>query len=182
MRVEEVELYPELYFVPEEAIEAERRQPGSQPRLANENVPLLWTQSLTWLADLLLAGLLLPEDLDPSQRRRSTALGASEVLVALVPEDAAISAALAQAGLPLSSPIGSPRVDSSRELGLRMAAVGANDRLGISGHPRVRMETMATARLYSHRGELIGFLPAVLEEDTFYLADDPLQLVDAVAS
>ena len=43
-----------------EAITAERRQPGSQPRLANENVPLLWTQSLTWLADLLLAGSQSP--------------------------------------------------------------------------------------------------------------------------
>ena len=182
VRVDGVELYPELYLVPEEAIEAERRQPGSQPRLPNENVPLLWTQSLTWLADLLLAGLLLPEDLDPSQRRRRMVLGATDVLVALVPEDDAIAAALAQAGLPLTRHNGSPRVASSRELGVRMAAVGANDRLGLSGHPRVRMETMATARLYRHRGEVIAFLPAVLEEDTFYLADDPQQLVDTVTS
>ncbi len=177
-----VELYPELYLVPEQGIEAERRQPGSQPRLANENVPLLWTQSLTWLSDLLLAGLLLPDDLDPSLRRRRTPLGAAEVLVALVPEDDGIAAALVQAGLPLTPRNGSPRVASSRELGQRMAAVGANERLELSGHPRVRMETMATARLYRHGGELIAFLPAVLEEDTFYLADDPLQLVDAVAS
>ena len=197
VQVDGVELYPELYLVPEEAIEAERRQPGSQPRLANENVPLLWTQSLTWLSDLLLAGLLLPDDLDPSQRRRRTPLGAAEVLVALVPEDDAITAAMAQAGLPLTPRNGSsrtassrddasreasPRVASSRELGQRMAAVGANERLGLSGHPRVRMETMATARLYRHRGETVAFLPAVLEEDTFYLADDPQQLVDAVAS
>jgi phosphorylase kinase alpha/beta subunit len=182
VRIDGVELYPELYLVPEEAIEAERRQPGSQPRLPNENVPLLWTQSLTWLSDLLLAGLLLPDDLDPSPRRRRRPLGAAEVLVALVPEDEAIASAMAQAGLPLTPRNGSPRVASSRELGQRMAAVGANERLGLSGHPRVRMETMATARLYRHRGESIAFLPAVLEEDTFYLADDPQQLVDAVAS
>lgn len=182
VQVDGVELYPELYLVPEEAIEAERREPGSQPRLPNDNVPLLWTQSLTWLSDLLLAGLLLPDDLDPSQRRRRAPLGAVEVLVALVPEDEAIAAAMAQAGLPLTSRNASPRVASSRELGQRMVAVGANARLALSGHPRVRMETMATARLYRHRGEAIAFLPAVLEDDTFYLADDPQQLVDAVAS
>lgn len=41
---------------------------------------------------------------------------------------------------------------------------------------------MATARLYRHNGETLAFQPAVLEEDTFYLADDPQQLVDTVAS
>ena len=177
-----VELYPELYLVPAEAIAAERSQPGSQQRMANENVPLLWTQSLTWLADLLLAGLLLPEELDPSCRRHRPPLGAAEVLLALVPENQAVSEALEQAGLPVTPRLGSARVASSRELSQRMAAVGANARLGLTGHPRVRMETMATARLYRHREELIAFLPAVLEEDTFYLADDPQQLTDAVAS
>ncbi|HBH72962.1 MAG TPA: phosphorylase kinase, partial [Synechococcales bacterium UBA10510] len=37
-------LLPELYLVPKQAVEVERRQPGSQPRLPNANVPLLWTQ------------------------------------------------------------------------------------------------------------------------------------------
>jgi len=74
-------LLPELYLVPAEAIEAERRQPGSQRRLANPNVPLLWTQSLTWLSDLLLAGLISPEDLDPTGRRHPSTLGADRVLV-----------------------------------------------------------------------------------------------------
>ena len=48
-----VDLLPELYLVPAAAIAAERRNPGSQGRVPNDNVPLLWTQSLTWLADLL---------------------------------------------------------------------------------------------------------------------------------
>ena len=41
------QLYPELYVVPQEALDAERDQPGSQQRHANDNVPLLWTQSLS---------------------------------------------------------------------------------------------------------------------------------------
>jgi len=207
--VDGVPLLPELYLVPEAALAAERRHPGSQARIPNENVPLLWTQSLTWLGDLLLEGLITPEDLDPTGRRLGSPLGATEVLVALAPLDSAVAAALRAAGLPAEDPAlalagaarpsaegGVPlvalaslpdddpplRFASSRELGQRMAAVGANPRLGLTGHPSVRMETMATARLYRHGGDRIAFLPAVLEDNTFYLADDPQQLVDAVAS
>ena len=68
VEVEGVPLLPELYLVAEEAISAERRNPGSQPRQPNDNVPLLWTQSLTWLADLLLNGLITPADIDPSAK------------------------------------------------------------------------------------------------------------------
>ncbi len=180
-------LLPELYLVPEESVEAERRQPGSQPRVANPNVPLLWTQSLTWLADLLLNGLITPADLDPSGRRLAAPLGADQVLVALVPANDGIAQALREAGLPVAGDglPGSLRVASSRELAQRMGRVGANGRLGLSGHPPVRMETMATARLYrqSTGGDhTLAFLPAVLEEGTFYLADDSEQLVDAVAA
>ncbi len=187
--VEGVPLLPELYRVPEAAIAAERRQPGSQPRVPNENVPLLWTQSLAWLAELMLAGLLLPEDLDPCGRRLGAALGAEQVLVGLVPATAAIAEQLAAAGLPVTPPPpaegsgdGRLRVVPSRDLAERMAAVGSNARLGLSGHPPVRMEAMATARIYRQGEELLAVLPAVLEEGTFYLSDDPEQLVDAVAT
>jgi phosphorylase kinase alpha/beta subunit len=175
-------LLPELYLVPEEAVAAERLQPGTQERIANPNVPLLWTQSLTWLGDLLLNGLVRPEDLDPCARRQPAPLGAEEVLVALIPRSEAVAEALIAAGLPLDPPNGpqAVRVAGSKELAQRMAAVGANQRLGLSGHPPVRMETMATARVYRHGGEAIAVLPAVLEEGTFYLADDPQLLVDTV--
>jgi len=181
VEVEGVELYPELYVVPKAAIAAERRNPGSQPRRPNDNVPLLWTQSLTWLGDLLLQGLILPDDLDPSGRRLGSSLGAEQVLVSFVPARESIAAALEAAGLAVTRP-GQCRLGSSRELAQRMAAVGANPRLGLSGHPPLRMETMVTARLYRQGGEALAFLPAVLEESTFYLSDDPEQLVDAVES
>lgn len=149
-------------------------------------MPLLWTQSLTWLSDLLLAGLINPDDLDPTGRRRPSTLGADRVLVALVPANAAIAASLEAAGLPLahgpSSTNPAIRIGGSQELAMRMAQVGANPALGLSGHPPVRMETMATARLYRQGTSCFAFFPAVLEEDTFYLADDPEQLVDAVTA
>ena len=183
--VDGVALLPELYVVPKAAIAAERRQPGSQQRQPNENVPLLWTQSLTWLGDLLLQGLLRPEDLDPCGRRHGADLGADQVLVTLVPASEAVAAALEAAGLPVTrrqAHGGTVRIGSSQQLAQRMAAVGANPRLGLSGHPPLRMETMVTARLYREGEQSLAFLPAVLEDDTFYLSDDPEQLVDAVAS
>ena len=181
VEVDGIELLPEVYLVPKASIEAERKQPGSQERIANDNVPLLWTQSLTWLSDLMLLGLLEPQQLDPSERRRSRSLGAPQVLVSFVPAREHIAAALEQSGLAVSRP-GPSNIASSQELGRRMAQVGANARLGLSGHPRLRMETMATARLYRQDGQTLAFLPAVLEEDTFYLSDDPEQLVDAVTN
>jgi len=39
-------LLPELYIVPEDKIAAERANPHSQERVPNENVPLVWAQSL----------------------------------------------------------------------------------------------------------------------------------------
>ena len=99
-----VPLLPELYVVPLESLEAERCAPGSQRRIPNANVPLLWTQSLTWLGDLLLEGLITPEDLDPCGRRLPAPLGASEVLVAFAPADSAVAAALREAGLPAQDP------------------------------------------------------------------------------
>ncbi|NBW63412.1 MAG: phosphorylase kinase, partial [Synechococcaceae bacterium WB4_1_0192] len=182
VEVDGVPLLPELYVVPEEAIAAERQAPGSQRRRPNENVPLLWTQSLTWLGDLLLQGLITPDDLDPSGRRLGSSLGADQVLVSFLPASEAIAASLEAAGLAVTRQGQRVRIASSRDLAEHMLAVGANPRLGLSGHPPMRMETMVTARLYRQEGHTLAFLPAVLEESTFYLSDDPEQLVDAVES
>ena len=49
----------------QELVEAEKRDPHSQNRVPNENLPLLWAQSL-WLIGLMLyEGLLTKEEIDP---------------------------------------------------------------------------------------------------------------------
>ena len=48
-------LLPELYRVPAEAVEAERQSLAASGAEANDNVPLLWSQSLWLLGQLLLA-------------------------------------------------------------------------------------------------------------------------------
>ena len=175
------QLYPELYVVPEDCLEAERQQPGSQTRTANDNVPLLWTQSLTWLGEMLLAGLLTPDDLDPSGRRLPSPLGADQVLVALVTGHADQAQTLRDHGVPVTMPgSGMVGVEPSSNLKQWLGPVGANPGLGLSGHPPMRMESAVTARFYRRGDQQLAFPPAVLEDDTFYLADDPSQLVESV--
>ena len=176
-------LFPELYLVPEELLALERRNPGSQRRVANENVPLLWTQSLAWLGEMLLEGLIEAEDLDPCGRRHQGSLGSPAVLVALVPADAVVAKRLQDLGLPVSKPEHAGlQVLPSDALRERLEHVGADAALGLTGHPPLRPETAVTARLYRQGDQTLGFLPGVLEEGTFFLSHDPRHLVDTVVN
>ena len=176
-------LFPELYLVPAELLELERRQPGSQRRSANDNLPLLWTQSLAWIGEMLLDGLIRAEDLDPCERRLPAKLGADTVLVSLVPENESVARQLRALGLPASEPE-SPDLSvlPSDVLRERLENVGRDPALGLSGHPPLRPETAVTARLYRQGGQQLAFLPAVLEEGTFFLSHDPRQLVESVVN
>ena len=176
-------LFPELYLVPDDLLELERREPGSQRRIANDNVPLLWTQSLAWIGEMLLDGLITAEDLDPCGRRLATKLGAETVLVSLVPENEAVAQKLQELGLPISDPESSNLpVLASEALCERLGSVGADPALGLSGHPPLRPETAVTARLYRQGQQRLAFLPAVLEEGTFFLSHDPRQLVESIVN
>ena len=68
-----LQLLPELYAVPADAIDAERLQPHSQPRLPNENLPLVWAQSLYLVGVLLHEGHVGADDIDPLGRRQAPA-------------------------------------------------------------------------------------------------------------
>lgn len=68
-------LLPELYLVPAEAIDAERAAPHSQTRVPNDNVPLVWAQSLYLVAVLLQEGYIDATDLDPLGRLAGSAGG-----------------------------------------------------------------------------------------------------------
>ena len=175
------QLYPELYLVPDSAIELERRAPGSQQRLANDNVPLLWTQSLAWLGEMLMEGLIEPADLDPCGRRFQAEIGAEQVLVALAPTSSALAAELKARGMPVSDPKTCPiQVVPSSNLNDRLNAVGGDEALRLSGLPMLRADTSDTARLYRQGDEQLAVLPAVLEEDTFFVSHDPRQLMETV--
>lgn len=66
-----MKLVPELYIVPKHLIDAEKQNPGSQERRPNENLPLVWAQSLYILGNLIYDEHLTLGDVDPIGRRHN---------------------------------------------------------------------------------------------------------------
>lgn len=55
--------------MPKNLIDDEKANPKTQKRFANENVPLVWAQSLMILGNLIHEKLIDPADLDPLGKR-----------------------------------------------------------------------------------------------------------------
>ena len=171
-------LIPELYYVAPDDVEAERKVPGSQMRTPNENIPLVWAQSLFILGSMLSDGLLHLEDVDPLGRHSpKTKTQETRVQVALLAENEAIKQALVQAHLPAATrqevlPL---EIRDASELSLAYSQVGRNDRMGLSGRPIRQIRTLSTARLYVLGNHPVVFIPQFLNQSGFYLAmDNPL--------
>lgn len=176
-------LLPELYVVPADKIAAERANPGSQERVPNENVPLVWAQSLYYLGGLLRSGLLSPADLDPLGRRLQVGRQRrATVQVALVAEDAELQELLAERGIATETPdqVDPVQIREADELAEVYAQIGRNDKFSLSGRPIRRLRSLTTSRVFRIRGETIVFLPSFSDEQTFYLAfDEPFTIAQA---
>ena len=75
---------------------------------------------------------------------------------------------------------GGVAVEPSYRLAEALQGVGTCPALGLSGPAEGGLATLSVTRIYRCGDRLTAFLPPVLEEGTFYLADDPEQLADAV--
>jgi len=180
-----LKLLPELYVVPGEAIEAERRSPNSQERHANANVPLVWAQSLYYLALMIDEGLLDPSEVDPLGRRLR--LGSSRepvVQVALLAEDAGLQAELEAQGVSTQTPqqIEPIQVRQAGELAAAYNHIGRNDKLKLTGRPVRRLRSLTTSKIFLIRGQLMVFLPSFLDPQKFYLMLDRDFLVGQIKS
>jgi phosphorylase kinase alpha/beta subunit len=176
-----IKLLPELYYVPPEALEAERKKPGSQQRLPNDNVPLVWAQSLWLLARMLQDNLVSVFDVDPLGRHQQLDKTSQPVVqIALVVEDKGLQNILASRGIPTET------LEQLRPIGLERAAqvaqayerVGRNEKLGLTGRPSRRLLSLSTSRIFRLRGELVVCPPSFLDEREFYLSLDSNFLVD----
>lgn len=178
-------LLPELYYVPEENIEAERLNPHTQPRLANENIPLVWAQSLYLLGQMVSEGLLATGDIDPLGRHLY--IGRHQdplVQIALLAEDEDVQAKLEVHGIATQTPaqVEPIQVRYSSELSSIYTQIGLNDKLGLTGRPARRSRSLTTSRIFRIRGATIVFLPSFLDPQQFYLALDYHFLVDQIKS
>ena len=173
-------LLPELYIVPENAIAAEKRHPHSQTRVANENVPLVWAQSLYILSCLLQDDLITLDDIDPLGRHQTTRLYPNSTLqIALLAEDEAVQQDLRNLGVPSQTlvEIAPIQVRDASELAAAYAQVGRNDRIGLSGRPLRQLRSLATSKLYLLAGEPLLFLPQFMSQKGFYIAMDNQLLI-----
>jgi phosphorylase kinase alpha/beta subunit len=178
-------LLPELYRVPEDAIAAEREKPGSQNRIPNENVPLIWAQSLFLLGKLLEEGLITPGDVDPLGRHlRVGRQRQAFVQVALLAENESLQQELATYGIETQvlEQIDPVKVYPSGELSAIYAQIGRNDKLKLSGRPIRRLRSLSTARVFRVQGETVVFLPSFLDPQKFYITLDYHFLVSQIRS
>ncbi|MGQ4648441.1 glycoside hydrolase family 15 protein [Lyngbya aestuarii] len=178
-------LLPEVYYVPADKIEAERKSPRSQRRKPNENVPLVWAQSLYLLGQMLSEGLIAPGDIDPLGRHLCVGRHQDPVVqIALLAEDEDLQAQLAAYGIATQTPeqIEPVQVRQAKELTKIYAQMGRCDSLGLTGRPVRRLQSLTTSRIFRIQGETIVFLPAFLDQQQFYLTFDYHFLVSQIKS
>lgn len=170
-----LKLLPELYYVPKANIAAEKANPQTQTRLPNENVPLVWAQSLYFLGQMLSEGLISVGDIDPLGKhlnigRRQEAM----VQIALLAEDEDLQAKLAVYGIETQTPsqVEPIQIRQAVELSTVYTQIGRNDKLGLTGRPIRRLRSLTTARIFRIRDETVVFLPSFLDPQQFYLTLD----------
>lgn len=173
-------LLPELYVVPKELIAAEKANPHSQDRVPNENIPLVWAQSLFILGSLIQDGLLEKDDIDPLGRYKAVQQPHDcKLQIALLAHDETVQNSLMEYGIRTQtlaeiSPI---QIREASELAQAYTHVGRNDRIGLTGRPLRQLRTLATSKLYILSGERLIFLPQFLSQKGFYLAMDNRLLI-----
>ena len=177
-------LIPELYYVPQDVLEAEKAAPGSQKRLPNDNVPLVWAQSLYYLGQLVWDGLLSVHDIDPLGRHRQRNATEPRVQIVLMAEDAKLQADLSSLGVAAQTPkdILPVRLSSVADLTEAYHHIGENAALGLTGRPLNRLSSLSTSRIYTVAGETFICPPAFLDTEAFYLSLDPEYLLERLQS
>ena len=174
------QLLPELYIVPLDSIAAEKVDPHSQERVPNENIPLVWAQSLFMLGSLLQDGLLGIDDIDPLGRYKAVKrFQDCKLQMQLIAQDEAVQASLRALGIRTQTlaemaPI---QIREASELADAYTHVGRNDRIGLTGRPMRQLRTLATSKIYELAGEQLLFLPQCLNQKGFYLAMDNRLLI-----
>ncbi|KAI1307326.1 hypothetical protein EDD11_004512 [Mortierella claussenii] len=174
---EHIPLIPELYYVPSHLVDAEKKDNHSQARMANDNLPLVWANSLHTLGSLIYENLLSVAEIDPLGRRfnaRKTQANDTVVQVVLLAEDANLQSMLNMYGLETQTMDQVHPITVSHPQGLKevYSALGRNAKLGLTGRPKRPIGSLGTSRLYRVQGHLYAFTPHFMDNEEFYLTSD----------
>jgi len=169
-------LLPELYYVPQENILAEKENPGSQKRVPNDNLPLVWAQSLYLVGKMLDEELIKTDDLDPLGlhriQHRPNKVTTSMVILA---QNDKVKQKLLDAGClcqtlediaPLKAISAGQLVETYRHL-------GASETLGLTGRPNRALNSLATSQAFVINDESFLCLSWIQNEDKDYRKIDP---------
>lgn len=176
-------LLPELYYVPQESILAEKEDPGSQKRLPNDNLPLVWAQSLYLVGKMLDEELLVPDDIDPLglhriQHQRPPVRTSMVVLA----QNEEVKNQLTQSGV-LSQTIDEIyplKVISAEQLVATYQHLGSSESLGLTGRPSRALNSLATSQPFQINGEPYLCLSWIQNEDKDYRKVDPLLFIEHI--
>lgn len=183
VHVDGIGLLPELYYLPKENIEAEKKNPRSQSRVPNDNVPLVWAQSLYLTGLMMDEGLLRTEDLDPlKMRRRSTKFVKSQVALVVLAESEEVKAVLAKHGVIAETlqDIKPMAVVTAPSLMEAYAHVGENKALGLTGRPRRRLQSLSTSQAHEINNKVYLSLSWLQSEKEDYRMFDSQMVVEYV--
>lgn len=176
--VDGTKLIPELYYLPEENIQKEKLDPKSQDRVPNENIPLVWAQSLYYTALLVDEQFIETTDLDSvNLRGTTTRFNRSQVALVVLAENDNVKHKLIENGVIAESldDITPLKVISAPHLVEAYAQVGANEALNLSGRPRRRLQSLATSQTYEINDQQCLCLSWIQsEEDDYRMRDAEL--------
>jgi len=174
-------LLPELYIVPLNKVKAEKKKPGSQRRVPNENIPLVWAQSLYFLGSMMRDGLMSTSELDPIGLHKKVNKIRVPIQVLILSETKSLQKLLD------SHQIESQTVDDlpentfvflPSELASLYHQIGRNDTLELTGRPMRRLKSLTTSRLFAINDKVYICLSLFFLEREFYLTFDSKFLVD----
>ena len=169
-------LLPELYYVPQENILAEKAKPGSQRRVANDNLPLVWAQSLYLVGKMLDEELITTDDLDPlglhRNQHRKHKVTTSMVILA---QNDKVKQRLIEAGCLCQTldEIAPLKAISAEQLVSTYQHLGESASLNLTGRPHRALNSLATSQAFSINNADYLCLSWIQNEDKDYRKIDP---------
>ncbi|XP_011701114.1 PREDICTED: probable phosphorylase b kinase regulatory subunit beta isoform X2 [Wasmannia auropunctata] len=199
---------PMYYYVPVENLEAERNEPcsayrlpsdeGRGPKTVDQDTPIyLWNQAMFVIAQLLTAGLLHINELDPIRRylpsynrpRRAGRYSAFQgthtdlvVQIVLIAESMRLQAMMATYGIQTQTPheVEPVQILSSTQLVKVYQKLGVNKKLDLQGRPARPIGSLGTSKVYRVCGMTVLCYPLIFEVSEFYLYRDMALLIDDI--
>lgn len=180
---EGIKLVPESYTVPPELVELEYKEPHSQDRVVNGQLPFMWGQSLYIVSRLLLEGFIAVGELDPLNRR----LGANKrpdvvVQVVVLADDINIQEKLRRHDINIQTvdEVKNIEVHSANVLSKLYSYLGKYPKLNLSGRSSHDVGLLSTSKLYRLENRILAFTPQFADPQRYYVASDVDLLFDSL--